>query len=468
MGTVALVSSDVTWWGNLYLEDMLTGLGHTMTQFDEEAVDATNLNTFDLIINSTLFDVDTLVLAGFYETYMATDGIPILFLNDFNTLTDDNFETRSDFVLNLIGVAATNYRNRWVGGVDAAGYGINVPETQFNNHEVSMLPNAHLNAMAQGFLQPNFQGVFEGESFVWGKQATGTGDIVTAHPGDPAGHVAGTPIIRVQSSFWGTFREVCATLITAGDARIGQKTGTFPENVAWVAPSGGGVITGNMGMMLQGAVRWCLGEYDALTTYSTTAKSSSFRYPSAALDSINGTTYGSSSIDWTETTPANTSVVLQASLDGEAFTTVANGGAIPGLTGGDPLAGLRLTIRVELKTSDGVSTPQFSGLSVTMDSEQPALTGSPPDYFQEGHLLWTSGANIGVSMEVKSYVTATQLLTLFLKMRSTVKVGDLFTILPGCDKKRLTCQNKFANMINFQGEPDVPGEDQTLQTPDRP
>ena len=77
MGTVALVSNDVTWWGNLYIEDMLTGLGHTTTQFDELAVDATNLNTFDLIINTALFDVDTSVMAAFYETYMATDGIPI-------------------------------------------------------------------------------------------------------------------------------------------------------------------------------------------------------------------------------------------------------------------------------------------------------------------------------------------------------------------------------------------------------
>jgi hypothetical protein len=229
------------------------------------------------------------------------------------------------------------------------------------------------------------------------------------------------------------------------------------------------MIIGNHAQLTAAIVRWCLGEYDSLTTFSTVAKSSAFRYPSQPLDAgLTGTTYGSSSIDWTETTPTNTSVVLQASLDGEAWTTVSNGGAIPGLSAADPLAGKRLHLRVELKTTDGVSTPQFSDLSVTLDSEQDALTATPADYFQDGHLIWTSGDNTGLAMEVKSYDDTTRLLTLFLKMRSPIKVDDEFTILPGCDKTRETCEAKFSNMINFQGEPDVPGEDQTLQVPDKP
>lgn len=463
MATIAHVSLDVTWWGNDYFDDLIQGLGHTMTRFDEEAVDATNLAAFDLIVINALFDVNTTTLAGFLEDYMSVDGIPILFFNDFNVLTDDNFITGSAFVQNLMGVNAANYRNRWAGGVDEAGYGILVPETQFLNHELSMTPDAHKNAMGQGFLQPSFQGTFEGESFVWG--ADGQGQVITAQPG--AGVVAGDHLARLTSSFWGSLREVFATAIKAGDARVGAKTGAFPKNVAWLGSSGN-ILTGSHGHLTAAAVRWCLGEYDSLTTYSTVAKSSSFRYPSAALDSINGTSYGTSSIDWTETTPAATSVIVQGSLDGEAWTTVTNGGEIPGLTAGDPLAGKRLHLRVELKTTDGVSTPQFSNLSVTMDAQQDALTATPADYFQEGHLLWTKGKNNGLSMEVKAYDDPTRLLTLFLKMRSAITVGDTFTILPGCDKKKTTCEVKFANMVNFQGEPDIPGEDQVQQTPDTP
>ena len=464
MATIAHISLDVTWWGIDYFEDLIVGLGHTMTRFDEEAVTASNLSTFDLIVVNALFDVNTTTLAGFLEDYMSVDSIPIMFLTDMNVLADDNFITGQAFVQNLMGVNPVNYRNTWVGGVDGAGYGINVPETQFLNHEVSMMPDAHLNAMGQGFLQPSFQGTFEGESFVWGARFGSTGEIVTAQPG--AGQVAGAPMVRLTSSFWGNFRELVATVIKSGDKRVGAKTGTFPQNVGWIGSSGN-ILTGNHGHMTAAIVRWCLGEYDSLTTYSTVAKSSAFRYPSAALDAgLTGTTYGSSSIDWTETTPTNTSVTVQASLDGEAFTTVANGGAIPGLTAGDPLAAKRLTIRVELATTDGVSTPQFSGLSVSMDSQQPALTATPDDYFQEGHLLWTKGGNKGLSMEVKSYDDATRLLTLFLQMRGPVTVGDEFTILPGCDKTIATCNAKFGNSINFQGEPDVPGEDQIMQTPD--
>ena len=466
MATIAHISLDVTWWGIDYFEDLIVGLGHTMTRFDEEDVTASNLSAFDLIVVNALFDVDTAVLAAFLEDYMTDDSIPILFLTDFNVLNDNNFITGRAFVQNLMGVNAVSYRNAWVGGADNSGYGIVVPEAQFLNHEVSMLPDSHENEMGQSFLQPSFQGTFEGESFVWGQPEGGTGEIATAQPG--VGQVAGVPMIRLTSSFWGDFREVCATVIKTGDARVGAVTGTFPQNVAWIGFAGN-VITGNLGHMVAAMVRWCLGEYDSLTTYSTVAKSSAFRYPSAALDSpLTGTTYGSSTIDWTETTPTNTSVILQASLDGEAWTTVSNGGAIPGLTAADPLAGLRLHLRVELKTTDGVSTPQFSDLSVTLLAEQNALTDTPTDYFQEGHLTWTTGGNTGLSMEIKSYAVATRLLTLFLKMRSPINIGDEFTALPGCDKKRLTCQNKFANMINFQGEPDVPGEDQVTQVPDRP
>ena len=192
MATIALVSDDTTWYGVDYFDDLIQELGHTLTRFDELAVTDSNLSSFDLIVIRALVDVNTATLAGYLEGYMTTDGIPLLFLADFHALNDDNTITGSAFVQNLLGVNATNYRNRWVGGVDEAGYGFVVPETQFLNHEVSMAPDVHENEMGQGFLQPDFQGTFEGESFVWGV-ASGTGDVAAAQPG--AGAVAGTPEI---------------------------------------------------------------------------------------------------------------------------------------------------------------------------------------------------------------------------------------------------------------------------------
>ncbi len=79
-----------------------------------------------------------------------------------------------------------------------------------------------------------------------------------------------------------------------------------------------------------------------------------------------------------------------------------------------------------------------------------------------GEVIWTSGNNVGRRMEVKEFA-ATQLV-LALPMGKSISVGDGFDIIAGCDKTRETCQNKFSNIINFRGEPDVPGTDKLLTT----
>jgi uncharacterized phage protein (TIGR02218 family) len=51
-------------------------------------------------------------------------------------------------------------------------------------------------------------------------------------------------------------------------------------------------------------------------------------------------------------------------------------------------------------------------------------------------------------------------------MPFAIQVGDTFTYAPGCDKTRETCCNKFNNILNFRGFPDIPGMDQYLYYPD--
>lgn len=52
-------------------------------------------------------------------------------------------------------------------------------------------------------------------------------------------------------------------------------------------------------------------------------------------------------------------------------------------------------------------------------------------------------------------------ITLSLPMLLTVAVGNSFSIVAGC-RKRLAedCVAKFNNVLNFQGEPHLPGIDQ--------
>jgi len=80
------------------------------------------------------------------------------------------------------------------------------------------------------------------------------------------------------------------------------------------------------------------------------------------------------------------------------------------------------------------------------------------DHFAEGILTFTSGPNIGLSAKVKSFTG--DAFVLALPMIQAVEVGDTYTAVAGCRKRLSDCSTKFANVINFQGEPHLPGIDQ--------
>ncbi len=84
-------------------------------------------------------------------------------------------------------------------------------------------------------------------------------------------------------------------------------------------------------------------------------------------------------------------------------------------------------------------------------------------WFDYGLLTWTTGANAGLSVEVKSFAGGA--FTLFDAMPAAIEVGDAYTVYAGCDKRAATCKAKFANILNFRGEPFVPGPDSMLDYP---
>ncbi len=87
-------------------------------------------------------------------------------------------------------------------------------------------------------------------------------------------------------------------------------------------------------------------------------------------------------------------------------------------------------------------------------------------WFAGGVLTWESGANAGRSIEVKAWTQTAGQIELFLPMGYAIGVGDLFRIHPGCDKRLDTCIARFANVLNFRGEPYVPGQDAMMSYPD--
>jgi len=103
----------------------------------------------------------------------------------------------------------------------------------------------------------------------------------------------------------------------------------------------------------------------------------------------------------------------------------------------------------------------FAGSVTTATSAQvftaSALTQAA-DYFSEGILTWTSGPSSGLSVKVKGF-SAGGVVTLSLPMLSAVAVGHTFSMVAGCRKRLEDCRDKFANVLNFQAEPHLPGID---------
>lgn len=94
------------------------------------------------------------------------------------------------------------------------------------------------------------------------------------------------------------------------------------------------------------------------------------------------------------------------------------------------------------------------------------------DVFRFGLLIWTDpstsaasaaastlGLNEGYQMEVKEWNTDTGEFELFEAMPYEIQPGDTFLAYFGCDKLPVTCRVRYQNLVNFRGEPFVPGFD---------
>lgn len=91
----------------------------------------------------------------------------------------------------------------------------------------------------------------------------------------------------------------------------------------------------------------------------------------------------------------------------------------------------------------------------------------PDDFFGNGSVTWLTGANAGVTVKVKSYNGSTDTFTLAEPMLSAIQIGDTATAVAGCRKRRTEdCATKFANVLNFGGEPDKPKVSKTLAEPE--
>ena len=98
-----------------------------------------------------------------------------------------------------------------------------------------------------------------------------------------------------------------------------------------------------------------------------------------------------------------------------------------------------------------------------------ALPGFEVNWFRYGLVRVQDGAAAGLSGMIKRDRTepVARLIELWHPLRAAVKAGDMIRIEAGCDKRSETCRFKFNNFLNFQGFPDLPGDDWSITDPAR-
>lgn len=110
-----------------------------------------------------------------------------------------------------------------------------------------------------------------------------------------------------------------------------------------------------------------------------------------------------------------------------------------------------------------------------------ALLGFEPGWFAGGRLDVLSGEARGLWAMIKSDQTVAgslgdavtapdpqgshRRLTLWEPIRAALRPGDAIRLTAGCDKRFATCRARFDNVSNFQGFPDIPGEDWVMSVP---
>ncbi len=103
--------------------------------------------------------------------------------------------------------------------------------------------------------------------------------------------------------------------------------------------------------------------------------------------------------------------------------------------------------------TQGVACVAGAG-STPMLLQAPQLTQAD-QWFDNGYVVFTSGANKGLAASIRTYALANGI-QLDVPLIAALATGDTFTAYPGCDYTQATCQAKFANQAKFGGWPYVP------------
>lgn len=89
------------------------------------------------------------------------------------------------------------------------------------------------------------------------------------------------------------------------------------------------------------------------------------------------------------------------------------------------------------------------------------LDAAMAGFYRYGMFRFVGGANAGHACDIEDHRKDADGVTLSLWLPPPLPLvaGDNFTVTAGCDKSFATCGGTFANRLNFQGFPHMPGTD---------
>ena len=154
----------------------------------------------------------------------------------------------------------------------------------------------------------------------------------------------------------------------------------------------------------------------------------------------------------------------EVSLSGDSFTAELNGGAAKLSAPVCPVTSAECRAELGDKKCRVDLAGRTLRLRVSSAADNLILTDQSLDErYLFGRLRYLSGANCGLQTVVLA-VNGTQL-TVRDRARAAVGAGTVIEIREGCDKLFSTCVSRFANAVNFRGEPHVPGNDLLTRYP---
>jgi uncharacterized phage protein (TIGR02218 family) len=181
-------------------------------------------------------------------------------------------------------------------------------------------------------------------------------------------------------------------------------------------------------------------------------------------------------VDWSE--PSLCVLLAKGSLgevkrEGAAFTAEVRGlserlaqdsGRLYSATCSADLGDARCT--VDLTDAAFRGTGAVVAVSATSTFSASGLDDFDDGWFSAGKLSFSSGANAGLSVEIKRHrKDGAVSLDLWQAMAEPLQAGDEFTVTAGCDKRFPTCHDRFDNVVNFRGFPQIPGNDFVVSYP---